>query len=730
MTRTEFLKQETISGRNKCMRRPLPDISVADVPCSLSERKALALVAIFENMPIYIGARELIVGTRTLFVPNSGNEDGASVFEYGLDTRVPYINEQDVERFGVNQSYWNKTHYTPDFSIILDKGIDGIIDDADKRMDDPSMHSANKEFLSAVILAYTGLKMLIRRYADEAVRLADEAQGEERTELLEVARVCRKISSEKPDSFHEAIQLLWFTHLGSIIESFEFINYGRLDVILGKFLKDTPRDEAQQLIECLLLKMYDQTDLVTTYLGKYASQLVVTLGGILPNGENAVNDVTMMFLEAIDKIRLPDPEFNLRVHSKNPPEFVDRAAQLTVSGCNFVSYYNDDLFVESLHLAGVPIEYARDYGFDLCQDINIPGKGDFYAITSISLAKTLMDVLKNKRDFASFDALCDELKAQVAHQLSCAVFNHNVAEAHLDLYATGQLDAFFDGTKNHHRPAARAGSSVMAPLPLLSALYHGGIDKALDVTLMPYPVKDKGAFFSTATEAINSLAAIKKTVFDDKRYTLDEVYDACVSNFQNDDGQFIKSVLWSCPKWGNDDDYVDGIAKDVLEFCLRECQKHKTHFGGQVLGGIHQPHPVADGRGLMATPEGREAGAPIAVTLTPESGTVKKGPTAILRSASKIDPMLVQWNYCVMVNYFSSVFKGNDGKEIFKTLLKGYFGAGGLQHQPNVSDVEELKKAQLDPENYKDLIVRLWGVSAHFVDLPKQLQDEMITRFS
>lgn len=132
----------------------------------------------------------------------------------------------------------------------------------------------------------------------------------------------------------------------------------------------------------------------------------------------------------------------------------------------------------------------------------------------------------------------------------------------------------------------------------------------------------------------------------------------------------------------------------------------------------------------MATPEGRCAGAPVAVTLTPESGTAKNGPTAIFHSAAKIDPMLVQWNYCVMVNYFASTFKGNNGKEIFKTLLNGYFKEGGLQHQPNVLDVEDLKRAQLEPEKYKDLIVRLWGVSAHFVDLPKELQDEMISRFS
>ena len=269
----------------------------------------------------------------------------------------------------------------------------------------------------------------------------------------------------------------------------------------------------------------------------------------------------------------------------------------------------------------------------------------------------------------------------------------------------------------------------MAPLPFISPLYHGSLENALDIAFEPYPVKEKGMFFGTATEAINSLAAIKKVVYDEKKFSLAEIYSACESNFEGTKGTLIKSILWNCPKWGNDNDYVDEIAKEILEFCLMETQKYKTFLGGQVLGGIHQPHPVLTGKDLMATPEGRYAGAPVAVTLTPESGTAKNGPTAILHSAAKIDPMLVQWNDCVMVNYFASAFRGNNGKEIFKNLLLGYFKEGGLQHQPNVLNVADLKNAQLEPEKYKDLIVRLWGVSAHFVDLPRELQDEMIARF-
>ncbi len=730
MTRTEFLREQTLSGANKCRRMPLPNLSVAKEPCSLPERKALVLKEIFEKMPIYIGPKELIVGTRTYFSPNRGNEDGHNNFEYGLSTRIPYVKQEEIEQYGKDLSYCNKTHFTPDFGIILNKGIDGILKEAEMKKSDLNLNSVNLEFLSSVIIAYTALKTLILRYAKEAQTLAETAEGDDRKEFLEIARVCNKISYARPDSFREAVQLLWFAHLGTIIESFCFINYGRLDVILGEYLKDTPKSEALQLIECLLLKMYDQVDLKTSYLGNYAAQLVVTLGGVLPNGENAVNEVTMLFLEAIDKTRLPEPEFNLRINSKNPSEFLDKAAELTISGCNFISYYNDDQFVANLHNAGIPLEDARSYGFDLCQDINIPGKGDFWVIGSGTFSGILMGILKNNRTFEDFLSLLEAFKKRIAAIVKYIIESYNLAEEHLSLYAQGKCDEFFDGIKNHNKPAERSGCTPMAPLPLLSALYHGSIENALDVTLQPFPIKEKGFYFGTVTEAVNSLAAIKKTVYDEKRFTLDEIYKACESNFEGEDGILIKNVLWNCPKWGNDDDYVDSIAKDVLEFALKECKKYKTFLGGKVLGGIHQPHPVPDGAALMATPEGRYSGTPVAVTLTPESGTMKNGATAVLNSAAKIDSSLIHWNFCVMINYYASVFFGNDGKEIFKKLLNGYFQSGGLQHQPNVSDVEELKKAQLQPEKYKDLIVRLWGVSAHFVDLPKELQDEMIARFS
>lgn len=730
MTRIEFLREQTVSGANKCRRTPMKSIDVSKEALSLPERKARGLQIMFETMPVYIGEQERVVGTRTLYTPLDGNGDGHDVFGYSIFAGAKYVNEDDVARFGCDQSHLNRTHYTPDYGILLSHGIDGILANTAERLKNPSLMEHQRDFLSSVIIAYRGLQTLILRYAEEAETLAvREADTVRAKELSGIADVCRHILGGIPHNFQEAVQLIWFAHLGILVESFEFINYGRLDVLLGQFLGDTPHEEATELLACLLLKMYDQADLNTTYLGKYSAQLVVTLGGVLTDGTDAVNDVTMAFLDAMDKTRLPEPEFNLRISKTNPPVFLSRAAELTVSGCNFISYYNDDLFVESLIGRGLAPEDARSYAFDLCQDINIPGKGDFWLCGHPQLAHLLLALMNETCDFADFDALMTAYKKKLASSIAEQVKWYNRSEAQLDLYANGRYDEYFDGIRNHGMPVDRSGNSPMAPLPLLSALFHGSIEKGLDVAFQPYPIKAKGLMFGTATEAINGLAAIRYAVYETKQFTLAEVRDACRQNFEGERGQFIRAVLWHAPKWGNDDNFVDDIAVDVLHFGLRECEKYKTSLGGVILAGIHQPHPVPTGASLGATPEGRYAGTPAAVTLTPESGTMKNGPTAALSSAAKLDPKLIQWNMCVMVNYFSSVFSGNNGADVFKRLLSGYFAKGGLQHQPNILDVSALRQAQAEPDKYRDLIVRLWGVSAHFVDLPKNLQDEMIARF-
>lgn len=725
--RTRCLRDLTLRSENKCMRAPCRIPSVAGAPMSLPERKALALARMLEEMPLYIGEGELIVGTRTLYTPHADNADGHDIHKYYLDCMPEYLRPEERTAFG--NVVVNIVHYTPDYGILLEKGIGGILDEAEARLRDRSLKQIQIDFLHSLVIAYEGLSALILRYAELAGELAgNAADAAEKSRLEGIAGVCRNIAADRPRNFREAVQLLWFGALAAVIESGWFINYGRLDVILGKYLGSIPYAEGEELIECLMMKMYDQADIIDgEYFGRHEGQLVVTLGGVLPDGSDAVNDVTMMFLDAIEAVRLPEPEYNLRLNSKNPERFLDKAASLTVRGYNYVSYYNDDRFIHSLTVGGLPVGEARNYGFDLCQDITIPGTAHIYMGANRSLAHDLMAFLKENHEFASFEALYSGFKAYEAELLKKAIGVRNRGLEQMMNYRDEKYSLYFSNAADGW-PYDWHGSVPTCPLPFLSGLYHGAVENALDVIYECYPLKDKGVVFGTAVEAANSLAAIKKAVYTDGLYTLAEVYLACAEDFGGEGYKVMQRILRSAPKWGNDDPFVDLIAKDLLEFCLAECRQYRTPTGGHYLSGIHQPHPVATGHGLMATPDGRHSGAPVAVTMSPQNGTMKNGPTAAMHSAAVFDPDLIQWNYCFMVNYYASVFAGNDGKDNFKTLLRTFFEKGGMQHQPNVLDAAVLRKAQAEPENYKDLIVRLWGVSAHFVDLTREVQDEMIAR--
>lgn len=733
-SRIEFLKGETLSGRNKIARAPLPssELDCRSEAGSIPVRKAKAEARVFEKMPLFIGEGELIVGTRTLYYPRSGNEDGHDKTFYNIDSFHKYLTKEDIEKFGKDYSRTNKKHYTPDLSIVVDSGIGGVIAAFEERKNDKSLGGHNLDFLDSVITVYRGLSRLVERYAEYASELSAVAKSDtDRARLEKISEVCSHIKLYPPRNFYEAVQLLWFAHLGTIIESGSFICYGRLDVILEKYIGDTSDDDALELLECLLLKMYDQADIKDgSSIAQHEGQLVVTLGGVLPDGENAVGRVSMLFLDAIGEIMLPDPEFNLRISKKNPPEFLDKAASLTVRGANFISYYNDDLFVESLIGAGLSPEDARSYGFDLCQDMNVPGKASTWCLVNFCLARNLLSLLDERVDYDSFDALLSDFKKRMKSKIASAVADYNLGAEIMALYRDGKEEEYFNELKKHGLEPQWFGRSPACPLPYLSGMFHGTCKLAQDMIYDTYPIKHKGAMLGSSVEAVNSLAAIKKVVFDEKLYTLEEIREACKNNFASSKEKIIRARLKAAPKWGNDDLYVDSIAKDFLEFCLQEFTKHRVYGGGRLLSGIHQPHPVTTGYIIGATPDGRGAKEPIAVTMTPQNGTMKSGATAALKSASVFDPMLIQWNFCIMINYYSSVFDTPDGKENFKNLLTTYFNRGGMQHQPNIMDKETLIKAQAAPEEHKDLIVRLWGVSAHFVDLPRDIQNELIERLA
>lgn len=723
MTKTEFLRKQAIESVHKKARVAMPkQWSTADVKCSLPERKAYALKMIFDEMPIYIGEQELVVGSRTVYGHRNEQSDKSDM---EVIVMPEYVSESDVQLFGTNGQFYTKGHYTAGYEKILQIGISGIIKQAKASIEKNTLQD-KIDYLNSIIIAYEGLSNLIKRYSDYAAEMAVKESSEDRkNELIRISEVCKNIAINPPKDFHEAVQLFWFSHLSLIIENFIFMNYGRVDQFLYPFIDTVSNEEAQQLIECLLIKMYDGVDVIEGE-GPYSAQHNITIGGVKKDGTNAVNELSFIFIRALSKIRFPEPEVSIRINSKNPPEFLDMCSALSVTGLNCMAYYNDDLFIKSMVKAGIPQEDANDYSFDLCQDITIAGRGDFFVSGDVDLTTALLRAMKQSEDTATFSEFIKIYKNEIAADIEDLLTNYNKREKAIREYAKGNKDYLFDKVKSNELPCD-VSNPLMSPLPLTSALYDGCIENATDLSWYGCVIEDKGFMISNLVVAINSLAAMHKYVFDEEKYTISEVLTACENNY--DGYESMRQVMWNAPKWANDDDYVDLPAKEIIEFACEETLKYKTPNGARHLAGIHQPHPVQGGRMLGATPEGRKNGEPIPVTLSPENGTMLNGPTAAFKSAAKIDPMKYQWNNCVMLQYFSSVFDSNDGAKMFSNLLTSYFAINGTQHQPNIMNVADLKAAQREPEKYKDLIVRMWGISAHFVDLPKDFQEEFIARF-
>ncbi len=727
MTRTAFLREQTRNSVHKKARIAMPeDWSTANLDCSLAERKAYAVRMLLENMPLYIGERELLVGSRTVYGRRGEEQDEQDRSNMNFYVMPHYIRDEDCRRFGFNGEFHSKGHYTAGYEKLLKLGIDGIVCQARSGIGQGKTE-IRESFLKAVIIAYEGLSCLIQRYAGYAAERAEqEPDVQRRKELARISEVCAHIAHQPPRDFWEAAQLFWFSHLSLLIENFHFMNYGRVDQFLYPYFQETQEEEIQQLVDCLLLKMYDGVDVYCDNLNTYSGQHNLTLGGVTPSGENAVNRLTYLFLDGLSRTRLPEPEVAVRVHSSNPPDFLLRCAALSTSGLNCIAYYHDDQFLDSLAAAGIPREAANDYGFDLCQDINIPGRGDFYVSGTVDLARLLLQTLEQAKDDCTFESFVETYQRNIAAAIQCNLSLYNLGEQAVREYTAGNESFLLKRIADGSLPAS-AGFPLMSPLPLTSALYEGCLESGNDVSWFGCELQDKGFMIINLVVAINSLAALRKRVFEEKRYALSQVWHACLDNYEG--WEEMRQLLWTAPKWANDDDFVDIPAKWILEFACDEVMKCRTPGGARHLAGLHQPHPVFDGWGLMATPEGRKKGEPIPVTLSPENGTMLHGPTAAFRSAVKIDPMKYQWNNCVMLQYYASAFEGNEGPSLFCQLLRAYFRMGGAQHQPNVICLAELKAAQEKPEEYRNLIVRMWGVAAHFVNLPREVQDEFIARF-
>ncbi len=638
-------------------------------------------------------------------------------------------------------------HIIPNYRKILSVGLTGILEEVDnelKRLDlsDPNAFK-KRTFLEAIRIVYEGVLNFVKRYSGLAKELAREEEDSVwRDELVKIAEVCENLVKGPPRTFREALQLIWFIHLILHVESNgHSVSLGRLDQYLYPFyekdLKEgrITRNEALELVKCFLVKMNTLNKVrpwsETRYKSGYPLFMTITLGGQTTEGDDAVNDLTYLFLDALAETKLPQPTIVVRVHSKTRDDLHIHAVKTLIKhGGGLPAFFSDEVIIPALINIGVPIEDARDYAIAGCSEAVVPGKslpftgGDCYfnllklleitlnggcnPRTNVCLYRT-----KEPNEIKSMEEFMEEFRKQLAYYAQFIV----------------PLTSVTSATDADLNPTPFASSLIDYRIELGADISEGG---GPNVRYSHTIIQGHGI-----ANVVNSLYSIEDLVFKRKLVTLNELRNVLLSNWAGALGDRLRRIVLSLPKYGNDVDDVDRYAKLVAKMFYDEIARKYKPWRGGVFGLSLQglTANVPEGEVTGATPDGRLAGEPLADNASPHPGTDKKGVTATLKSFAKIDHTLfingnilnVKFHPSALVDQFGSI--DYERARRFSQLLKTFLvDLKGFQVQFNIVSADVLRMAQKEPGKYPNLVVKVAGYSAYFVMLDKKLQDQIIAR--
>ncbi|MFW6011644.1 MAG: pyruvate formate lyase family protein [Desulfosalsimonas sp.] len=730
-------------------------------------RRAKALSHVLNNMEIFIRDYEYIVGYQTsdpngIFHPIDQNwrsvrrivnsEAGKTLLdEQGkkeLDELCAYwegksMSDRHQKMFsGDLAKYWRYEGTflwsqlselgIPDYEALLQGGLRQRIKMAEDKLEEldrtiPADYVEQKEFLQAVIIALEAVINLGKRYAEVARKMAaKEKDAKRKARLKEITQICERVPGDPPENFKEATQFIFFIHLVRYME-YSTLGIGvRIDKVLGPYYEKDLREgaitrqEALEIIQLLWVKFNElgliYSPLLSSVYGGVASLQAVTIGGTDKDGNDVTNDLTYIVLEAAKSMRMIEPSIALRIHDGTPDKLLEKATEVIRTGIGYPSLFNDESLVPLFLKWGVSPEDVKDYAVSGCVYIEIPGKNMMRrSLGYFVLAKCLWWALRQgvnsegeqfgarTPDPATFDSIQDIMEAYLEQ---VKFFTTKAAE--------------IEDTNNHLY-------EKYCPRPFYSAVVEGCIESGQEARKWVYPSMVHH-FFQVigGTNVADSLTAIKKVVFDDKLVSLPELIDIMDNNWAGRED--IRQACLNAPKYGNDDEYADKIASEVQHRTEAAMETVKDRFGFSHRG---DGSAVSATYGLAvdtpATPDGRIDGEPFAdSTLAPQPGADKKGPTAVLNSVAKIDA-LKTFNH-LLNQKFLPKFLEDDMKPKFIDYLKTWKDMKIPHIQFNVVDKDTLVAAQQYPDDYQDLIVRVAGFSAYFVDLSRGLQDHIIAR--
>ena len=785
--RMEAFRKKLIDAKPQvCIERALITTKVykenQDRPLAL--KRAIMLREVLANMSIFIEDETLLAGNQA-----SSNRSAPIFPEYAMewvikeldefehrDGDVFYITEEKKQALrsiapfwehntlldrglaafpphsklyydlGIIKSEGNITsgdaHCAVDYGRMLRTGLKDYEKRAEEKLEALDLTDYNNikksYFYRAVIMVVQAVKDFALRYAELADSLASGADAQRAEELKEISRILRKVPYEPADSFREAVQALWLTHLVLQIESNgHSLSYGRMDQYLNPFYeKDLQsgaitEEEAAELMCNLWLKTYTINKIRSWSHTQFSagSPLYqnVTIGGQTADGKDATNKMSRLILKTVARCHLTQPNLTVRYHSGLSDEFMRECVEVVRCGFGMPAFNNDEIIIPSFIEKGVKKEDAYNYSAIGCVETAVPGKWGYRCtgMSFLNFPKALLIAMNDGVDPATGTKLCE-------------------STGHFRDFTS--FDQVLECWDKVIRQMCRECTTIDATCDLVleqdtadilcSALTEDCIERGLNM-------KEGGAVYDFISDLqvgianlADSLAAMKQIVFEQKKVTPAELWDALQSNFEGPCGGEIREMLLSAPKYGNDDDYVDLLVRDAYNVYIDEMKKyHNTRFGRGPIGGIYYAGTssisanVPQGAGTLATPDGRKAGEPLAEGCSPSHTADRNGPTAVFKSVSKLPTKEITGGVLLNQKVTPQMLDKEENREKLVMLLRTFFNRlHGYHVQFNVVSKETLLDAQLHPENHKDLIVRVAGYSAFFNVLSRKTQDDIIAR--
>ncbi len=586
------------------------------------------------------------------------------------------------------------------------------------------------EELKAMDISCDAVIILGERYHKLALEMAQKETDETRkAELLQIAANLEVVPAHKPQTYWQAIQLYWFTHLAVTTElnPWDAFSPGRLDQHLNPYYERDVEagilddERALELLECLWVKFYNQPAPVKVGItlkesATYTDFANINTGGVTPDGRNGVNNVSYLILDCMDEMKLVQPNSNVTISKKTPAKFLKRACEVSRRGWGQPAFYNTEAQIMELINAGKNLEDARRGGSSGCVETGAWGSEAYILTGYLNIPKVFQLTLFNgfdqysgkqiglklgyAKDFKSYDELWEAFKKQLAHIVDIKIRGNNVIE---QLYAQEM------------------------PAPCLSVVTNDCISNAKDYNAGGARYNTnyiQGVGIGTVTDC---LASVKYNVFDKQNFTMEELIEAMENDYEGYDAIY-RMVHDKTPKYGNDDDYADDIMQEVFELYRSSITGRPNMKGGKYgVDMLPTTCHVYFGDVILATPNGRKAHKPVSEGISPEKSADTNGPTAVIKSCAKMDHLATAGTL-LNQKFTPDVVAGEEGLDNMASLIRSYFSMDGHHIQFNVIDRQTLIDAQKNPEEYKDLIVRVAGYSDFFRNLSKPLQDEIIER--